>query len=102
AGQAGVYFIAFSIAAAISTVMTVLLSIAYPALSAMTDGRKRLAWRLTKISMIIAVPFSSTIIFYSKELLQIFGHTYVDGSSILQVLLLSMFPIAIFSGINTL
>ena len=102
ASQAGVYFIAYSIVAAITAIMTVLSSIAYPALSGMTDGRKRLAWRLTKISMIIAVPFSSIIIFYSKEFMGAFGHSYVDGSSTLGVLLLSMFPTAVFTGISTL
>ena len=102
ANQAGVYFIAFSIAGAISAVMLVLLTITYPALSAMHDGRKRLAWRVTKISLIIAMPLASAIIFSSKEIMQLFGKSYIDGSFSLEILLLSMVPTAVMTGVNTL
>src|SRR3989475_8720077 len=102
AKQAGVYFIAFSIAGAISAVMLVLLTIAYPALSAMDDGRKRLTWRVTKISLIIAIPISSAVIFTSKETMQLFGQSYIAGSFPLEILLVSMLPTAIMTGINTL
>src|SRR3989475_1080867 len=102
ANQAGVYFIAFSIAGAISAVMLVLLTIAYPALSAMDDGRKRLTWRVTKISLIIAIPISSAVIFTSKETMQLFGQSYIAGSFPLEILLVSMLPTAIMTGINTL
>ena len=102
ASQAGVYFIAFSIVTAISAIMSVLLTIAYPVLSAMTDGRKRFAWRITKISLIITLPFSSSIIFYSKEIMQLFGQNYIEGSSMLEIMLLSILPIGIMTCVNTL
>jgi O-antigen/teichoic acid export membrane protein len=102
ASQAGLYFIALSIATGISIVVSVLSIIAYPTLSGMQDGRKRFAWRLTKISLIITLPLSSSIIFYSKEVMQLFGRGYIEGSSILEILLLSILPTAVMSGINTL
>ena len=102
ASQAGVYFIAFSIVTAISAIMSVLLTIAYPVLSAMTDGRKRFAWRITKISLIITLPFSSSIIFYSKEIMQLFGQNYIEGSSMLEIMLLSILPTGIMTCVNTL
>ncbi len=102
AHQAGVFFIAFSIFSALSGIMFSLFTIAYPALSAMSDGRKRLTWRITKMSMILALPFSAWLIFYSKDILQLFNQNYVEGSSSLGVLLLSMLPIAVMTGVNTL
>lgn len=102
AGQAGLYFIAFSIVTGIATGTSVLSAIAYPALSAMTDGRKRFAWRIIKMSLVISLPFSSSLVFYSKEVMGFFGSNYVQGSSTLEILLLSMLPTALMSGISIL
>ena len=102
AGHAGVYFIAFSIFTAISAVTSVLLLVAYPALSAMNDGRKRFTWRIIKMSLMVTIPISSSIIFYSKDIMQLFGQAYVEGSFSLQLLLLSALPAVITSGVNSL
>ena len=102
ATQAGVYFIAFSVATAIMTVMLVLLTIAFPTLSGMTDGRKRFAWRMTKMSLILGIPFSISVIFYAKDVLLLFGPNYIDGVLVLQLLLVSMLPITVATGIRTL
>ena len=102
ASQAGLYFVAFSIVLGISTIMSVLSVIAFPILSGMHDGRKRFTWRIIKMSLLISLPFSSSIIFYSKEVMQIFGQGYSEGSSSLEVLLLSMLPTAIMTGMSIL
>jgi len=102
ASQAGVYFIAYSLFNALYAIMQVLFTIAYPALSSMRDGRKRLAWQVTKISILISLPFSSSLIFYSQQIMQLFGRDYVVGSQSLEILLLSTLPFLIMTGINTL
>jgi O-antigen/teichoic acid export membrane protein len=102
ASQAGFYFIAFSIVTGISTIMAVLSSIAYPALSAMDDGRKRLAWRMIKMNMIVGVPLSSAALFYSKQVMELFGREYGNGAASLDILLLSTLPTAILSGVTSL
>jgi O-antigen/teichoic acid export membrane protein len=102
ASEAGVYFISFSLVTAISAIMTSLFAIAFPTLSGMQDGRKRFAWRTIKISSIFSLPLSFALLFYSKQIMQLFGEDYIKGSSSLEILLLSMLPFAIMSGINTL
>ncbi|MGI0021275.1 MAG: hypothetical protein ACRD9Q_00295 [Nitrososphaeraceae archaeon] len=102
ASHAGVYFIAFSVFSAIFAVTSVLLSIAYPALSAMSDGRKRFAWRMIKMSLVVTLPIASSLIFYAREIMQLFGQGYVDGAFALQILLLSSLPAVIVSGVNSL
>jgi O-antigen/teichoic acid export membrane protein len=102
ASQAGFYFIAFSIVTGISTIMAVLSSIAYPALSAMDDGRKRLSWRMIKMNLIIGVPLSSAALFYSKEVMELFGREYGNGAASLDILLLSTLPTAILTGVTSL
>ena len=102
ANQAGLYFIAFSIVAALLGIMSVLSAITYPALSAMYDGRKRLAWRMLKLTLIIILPASSSIMFYSKDIMQIFGQHYVEGYSSLEILVISVLPTSVAGFITVL
>lgn len=102
ANQAGVFFIAFSVFSAVTGIMFSLFTTAYPVLSAMHDGRKKLTWRITKISLITTLPFSAWLIFYSENIMQLFGQSYVEGSSTLGLLLSSILPIAVLTGISTL
>ena len=99
ANQAGVYFIAFTIVSALTAVFSVLMVIAYPVLSGMNDGRKKLTWRVIKISLIFGMPFVSSIIFYSQEVLQLFGADYLVGATTLEILLVSIFPMIVMTGI---
>jgi O-antigen/teichoic acid export membrane protein len=57
---------------------------------------------LIKISLVITLPLSHAIIIYSAEILQIFGSSYANGSLNLEILLLSILPTAITSGIGVL
>jgi O-antigen/teichoic acid export membrane protein len=100
--NAGVYFISYSIVAGTTLVVSVLSTIAYPMVGSMLDGRKNAVWRLIKISLIITVPLSAAIIFYSSEVLQIFGHEYTSGSENLIILLLSVIPTSILMGVGVL
>ena len=100
--QAGFYFIAFQISIGISAVIWALESITYPVLSAMSGGRNLFLWRVIKIGLIIVLPLSSSALFYSKDIMQIFGYNYAEGSMPLQLLLLSILPTAITAGISIL
>jgi O-antigen/teichoic acid export membrane protein len=100
--QAGIYFIALTIVTGLSSVMYSLFTVAFPALSAMQDGRKRFAWQTIRMSTIISLPFSSSLIFYSKDILQLIGQDYIAGSLSLQILLISILPSLLITGIETL
>lgn len=102
ASQAGIYFIALSIFTAISTGMSVIFSITYPVMSAMQEGRRRLSWRSINLGLIISLPLSSYLIFYSKEIMHLFGQQYIEGASSLQILMWSMLPTAVMTGVSTL
>jgi stage V sporulation protein B len=90
ASQAGSYFVAFYVFYAITAVMDSLFSITFPVLSAMHDGRKRFVWRILKMSLIITLPISSTVILYSDEIMAIFGPDYIQASLPLKIILLSV------------
>jgi O-antigen/teichoic acid export membrane protein len=102
ASSAGAYFIALSIVTGITAITYSLLSATFPALSAMLDGRKRFAWQLTKLSLLFSLPLSSAAIFYSREIMALFGQDYINGSPSLQILLLSVLPATLTTGINIL
>ncbi len=100
--EAGVYFIAFSLSMAVTSLTSALFTIAYPIQSSMQDGRKRFTWRIIKLSLIVSLPISTCILFYSKEILGLFGQVYDTGSFTLQILLLSTLPMTLTTGINNL
>ena len=102
ANQAGVYFLTLTIVTGITSVMNSLFSIALPTMSGMKDYRKRFAWHTIRFSAILLLPFSCSLIFYSSDIMQLFGQHYVSGSLSLEILLLSMLPMAILTGVNTL
>ena len=102
ANQAGIYFIAFQIVIGISAIIWALESVAYPILSAMNQGRRLVLWRIIKIGLVIVLPLSVSLIFYSRDIMQIFGQNYTEGSLPLQLLLISVFPTAISAGISIL
>ena len=102
ANQAGVYFLTLTIVIGITSVMKSLFTIALPTLSGLRDYRKRFAWHAIRFSAIILLPFSCSLIFYSEEIMELFGQNYTSGSSSLEILLLSMLPMTVLTGINTL
>jgi stage V sporulation protein B len=102
ASQAGVYFLALTIVTGITSVMSSLYTIALPTLSSLHDYRKRIAWQTIRLSAIIILPFSCSLIFFSNEIMNLFGQAYVNGSVSLQILLISMLPLCVTDGIYTL
>jgi len=102
ASQAGVYFLALTIVTGITSIMSSLYTIALPTLSSLVDYRKRIAWQTIRLSAIIILPFSCSLIFFSKEIMNLFGQAYVNGSVSLEILLISMLPMCVTDGIYTL
>lgn len=100
--SSGVYFIALAIANALISIVYSIFTISLPALSAMPDGRKRFVWQIIRISAIIALPLSCSIIFYSNDVMHLIGPNYEKGAPALQILLLSVFPIIVMSGVENL
>lgn len=102
ANQAGSYFIAMAVFFAINAIVYSLFSIAFPIVSAMDDKRKRLVWRILKMSLVVSLPISSTAMAYSNEILGLIGPNYVQASIPLKIILLSVFPLSFILGISTL
>jgi O-antigen/teichoic acid export membrane protein len=100
--QAGFYFIAFQISIGISAVIWALESVTFPVLSGMNAERNLFLWRVIKIGLIIVLPLSTSALFYSQDIMQIFGNNYEEGALPLQLLLLSALPTAIAAGISIL
>ena len=102
ASQAGSYFIALTIFYAIGSIRGSIFGIAFPVLSAMDDHRKKLVWKLIRLSLILSLPISFTVILYSDEVIAIIGVSYLDGSVPLKILLLSIFTGTFNLGMGTL
>jgi O-antigen/teichoic acid export membrane protein len=97
-----VYFISLSLVNVILFGTNALASIALPALSSLEDARKRLAWQTIRWGYLVSVPLSSSLVFYSQEILRMFGESYIGGETILQILLQSVLPTIVANGVSTL
>jgi O-antigen/teichoic acid export membrane protein len=97
-----VYFLTLNIVNGILLTSNSLFAIALPALSSMQDGRKKLAWQTIRWSSLISMPLSSALVFYSQDVIQLFGKSYVAGELVLQILLLSVLPTIVAAGIGNL
>ena len=100
--QSGIYFLTLAILNALTAVTYAIFTISLPALSSMEDGRKRFTWDIIRLSSILLLPLTISIFFYPDEIMRFFGNVYVQGSSSLQILLLSTLPIIVSSGIDAL
>jgi O-antigen/teichoic acid export membrane protein len=100
--ESGVYFIALTIANAIYAIVYSIFTISLPVLSSMNNGRKRFVSKTIRITALFALPLSSSIIFYSNDIMHLIGSNYELGSLSLKILLLSAFPIIVLSGVETL
>jgi O-antigen/teichoic acid export membrane protein len=100
--QAGFYFIAFQLSMGILSVIWAIEGTTYPALSAKDKGRRRFVWRTIKICLIILLPISFAVFFYSKDITELFGPGYSEGSPSLKILLLSVFPTTIMNAVGIL
>jgi O-antigen/teichoic acid export membrane protein len=100
--EAGYYFIAFSIYSALTTVVTVVFSITFPVLSSMEKGRGEFSWRVVRLSLVLSLPLSFSFFFYPGEVLSLFGENYASGALVLDLLILSLVPIAVTGGFTNL
>jgi O-antigen/teichoic acid export membrane protein len=82
--------------------MNSLFNIALPTLSGLSDRRKRIACQTIRLSAIIILPFACSLIFYSNEVMHLFGRSYIHGAITLEILLLSILPLCVISGVYTL
>ena len=101
-GDTAIYFISLSLVNIILFGTNALAAIALPALSSLKDARKRLAWQTIRWGYLISVPLSSSLVFYSQEILRLFGENYVGGEATLQILLQSILPTVVANGVTTL
>lgn len=102
ASEAGFYYIAYSIYAALAAIINVIFSITFPVLSAMDSGHHGFSWKVIKFSLILSLPFSFTLIFYPEQILSLFGEQYERASNSLIILIVSLVPITITGGITNL
>ncbi|MEM0453674.1 MAG: polysaccharide biosynthesis C-terminal domain-containing protein [Sulfolobales archaeon] len=100
--ETGYYYVSSAIANIILMIGTTILSLTFPVLSGMDDGRKRALSQVLKISIALIAPPSIYVMFYSWVPLSWLGSEYVNSAPVLTTLLLSSIPLAITSGVGSL
>jgi O-antigen/teichoic acid export membrane protein len=102
ANEAGSYFLSYAIFSVIAAISYSLFAIGYPLLSSMSEGRKKAMWMLLKNSLVISLPVSSSIIFYSGDVMGLLGQDSLQAGATLGIFLISILPNSVLLGITTL
>lgn len=100
--ETGFYYVAYAIASVVLMIATSLMSLLFPVLSGMNDGRKRASFHVLRISLAFMLPLSFFVMAYPWLPLSLLGKSYISASLTLLVLLLSSFPLTLYSCINSL
>ncbi len=100
--ETGHYYVAFVIANFVLGIGISMLNLLLPVLSGMSDGRKRTASKIYRITLTLLSPVAIYLFFYPWLLLGLLGREYTASSNIFQVLILSMVPITFTAMINSL
>jgi len=100
--ETGYYYISSAISNIILMISSSILTLSFPVLSGMRDGRKRALSQIMKISLALTLPISTYVMFYPWVPLSLIGREYVDSSTILTILLASAVPTIITSSIVNL
>lgn len=102
ASDAAAFFLAINIVNGILFSTTAIFAIALPALSSMSDGRKRVGWQTIRWSSLISMPLASSLVFFSQDVMKLFGENYVKGGISFEILLSSILPIILANGVANL
>ncbi|MEM2260903.1 MAG: oligosaccharide flippase family protein [Ignisphaera sp.] len=86
--ETGLYFIAFTITSAVMSFPQSILTLSFPTISGMHDGRKRAMYRAVKISASLIAPIAFFLILYSSILPKFLGEAYTGASEPIRLLTL--------------
>ncbi len=100
--ETGYYYVAFIITNFILGIGINMLNLLLPVLSGLSDGRKRAASNVLKISLVLVFPLAAYIATYPYLPLDMLGKDYTSASPILSILLLSTVPLLIYTTIYSL
>ncbi len=100
--ETGLYYVAFAISLLVTSLSQVALSLMFPVLSGMDDGRKRAVWKAIKLSFAITSPPTLLLLLYPHVPLSLLGQSYVQASEQLRLLAVSAPLFAIYSGVWSL
>jgi len=84
--ETGTYFVAYSITAGLLSLPINMLSLMFPVLSSMEDGRKRSMNRATRMASAIMYPLAFVLIAYPYIIPSLLGETYLPASTPIMIL----------------
>jgi len=102
AAETGRYYIAFALSSIVLMASISMVRLLLPVLSSMADGRKRMGWKILKLSLAVSTPIVFALLAYPTVPLSILGKEYVLASNILRILVIATIPLAITNTVVNL
>ena len=98
AADAGLFYIPFAIYNVMFLVIGSITQVSHPVLSGISDESKQEQFlqKSLKFAFLISMPLVAIVFFYVKEIISVFGNSFIPSSEVMNILLLS-FPLAIIT-----
>lgn len=84
--ETGLYFVAFTITSVVMSLPQSILTLSFPSISGMSDGRKKAMSRAVKISTSLMAPIAFFLILYPSTLPEFIGKTYTEATELVRIL----------------
>lgn len=98
----GRFYVAMAISNLVVFLATSTLGLLLPVLSGLEDGRKRAANRMLNATLALVTPIAFFVIAQPQLPLSLLGREYTQASTSLQILLLSLIPLAVTTTTTSL
>ena len=98
----GKFYIAMAISNVVAFLALSIISLLLPVLSGLKDGRKRATSKLLETTLALVTPAAVFIIAHPTLPLSLLGPEYTTAATSLQILLLSLIPLAITGAVTNL
>ncbi|MCX8171431.1 MAG: oligosaccharide flippase family protein, partial [Candidatus Bathyarchaeota archaeon] len=96
--ETGLYFIALMITSIIMSLPQSILTLSFPSISGMLDGKKRVMFRTVKISASFMAPMAFFLISYPSILPEFLSETYTGASELIRILAIGYLILPMVAG----
>lgn len=100
ASETGFFYISFAIYNVISMIPSAMITVGHPLMAGMnTIGEQKVFLnRIFRIGFLLTMPLASCVIFYSQQIMSIFGSEFIVSKEVLALLVLSLPLFVIANG----
>jgi O-antigen/teichoic acid export membrane protein len=100
--EAGTFFMAYAIFSLVYMLPSSFMTLLFPILSGISQGREEVAWKVLKFCLVLACPSAALLAVYAKFPLSLVSASYAVAAPTLSVLAISTIPFILVAAVFNL